>query len=151
MTGNKFAKSFIETISAVLVFLFLYTGLSKYLSFHTFEFTISKSVIINKHAYIVALFLPGIEIITTILLTVPRTRLLGLYASIGLLFSFTSYLIYMVNYAPQLPCSCGGIIQQLSWTQHIILNITLLVATTIAISLYRRKNIKFFKNQGSIV
>lgn len=138
MLKYKKINSLIESICAILVFLFLYTGISKYLSFHAFQIILGKSVIIGRHAHFIALFLPGIEIITTILIAIPKTRIWGLYISLILLTLFTSYLIYMINYAPSLPCSCGGIIQQLSWGQHIFLNTTLILATATAIYLYRK-------------
>lgn len=150
MIQYKKMNSAIESISAILVFLFLYTGVSKYLSFHAFQTVLGESTIISKHAHYIALILPALEIITTILLTIPKMRIWGLYVSLALLLSFTAYLIYMVNYAPNLPCSCGGIIQQLSWSQHIILNSLLSLATITAIYLYRKISRNTLKNQASV-
>jgi hypothetical protein len=33
----------------------------------------------------------------------------------------------MVLTSANLPCSCGGVIQQLSWKQHIVFNISFIV------------------------
>ena len=35
-------------------------------------------------------------------------------------------------YSPYVPCSCGGIVSALSWTQHLILNIGLTLACLFA-------------------
>jgi hypothetical protein len=29
----------------------------------------------------------------------------------------------MIAFDPELPCSCGGILQSMNWTQHLIFNI----------------------------
>jgi hypothetical protein len=50
---------------------------------------------------------------------------------------FTVYIGCMLLFAPDLPCSCGGIIRQLSWKQHLLLNLFLLVLAGIAVRVHR--------------
>ena len=140
------AKAILESIVAFLVFIFLYTGLSKYLNFAQFKATLGESPMLAGYKNFVALFLPGIEIATVIILIWPKTRLLGLYVSLTLLSMFTLYLIYMVNFDPKLPCSCGGIIGQLNWRQHIVFNLILLLSNIVAIRIGRG-----FASNGSTV
>ena len=133
-------KNIIESITAILVFLFIYTGLSKYQTLNTFRAVLHKSPILRPYSGLIAITLPGIEILLSILLIIPKTRRVGLRIAAVMLGVFTIYLIYMVSFTPQLPCTCGGIIQQLSWTQHIFLNLTLLGISMWAIYLTKKSS-----------
>jgi hypothetical protein len=35
---------------------------------------------------------------------------------------FTAYLIIMLKFSYHIPCSCGGVLQNLSWNDHIVFN-----------------------------
>jgi len=112
----------IEIISSLLILLFVYTAFSKLLDFTTFKVQLSKSPFINPFASTVAWALPLVEILVAVALTIKRTRLLGLYASLFLMTMFTAYIYTMLHYSYYIPCSCGGVISKLSWTQHLWFN-----------------------------
>lgn len=116
-------------VSAALTGLFGYTALSKLLDFTRFRAVLSASPLIAKGAGALAALLIAAELVAALLLIFPRTRLLGLAVSLVLLVLFTTYLGYMVLYAPELPCSCGGVISTLSWKGHLLLNAGLLGLT----------------------
>jgi uncharacterized membrane protein YphA (DoxX/SURF4 family) len=63
-----------------------------------------------------------IEWVTSILLLVPFCRRLGLYLSLILMSAFTTYIFIILNYSDFVPCSCGGILKKLGWTEHLIFN-----------------------------
>jgi hypothetical protein len=130
-------KSISDTITALLVFLFLYTGVNKYIDMKIFRFSLSQAPIIQDHLNLVSYTLPGIEILITILLVIPKTRLKGLYASLILLSIFTIYLIAMVFSTSQLPCGCGGVINKLTWKQHILFNLFFVIISIVGIRLHR--------------
>jgi hypothetical protein len=58
----------------------------------------------------------------SLMLVIKRTRLFGLYASFFLMSLFTAYLTIMLNFSYYIPCSCGGVLEYLSWDQHILFN-----------------------------
>ena len=138
-----------ETIAAALIFLYLYTGLSKYLSINAFQSVLNKSIVLQAYATLLSLALPGFEILLAVLLAVPRTRHIGFKISQYLLSLFTLYLLYMIKFSPKLPCSCGGIISQLSWTQHIILNVCLMIVSLYGA--YLSRQIKMEKNFSTLL
>ena len=146
MLTNKMSRNSIaETLTAIFVFLFLYTGLSKYIDFINFKSTLGESPLIGKAAGFVATVLPGIEILIAIMMILPRVRVYGLYLFLSLMCVFTCYLVYMISFTPNLPCTCGGVIGQLSWKQHVFFNIGFIALSVIAISLQR----KLLKGPGS--
>jgi hypothetical protein len=80
--------------------------------------------------------LPLSELAVALLLVWHRTRLTGLYGAMGLMLLFTGYTLAIVFFAPYMPCSCGGVISLLSWEQHLVLNVALLLLALMAIVLH---------------
>lgn len=115
--------AFIELTRFLLILLFVYTACSKIQTFHDFQVMLTRSPMIGKQlSTFVAVFIPTIEIIAAGLLLFPKTTLKGFYLSTVLMGMFTLYVSYMVLFVPKLPCVCGGVIERMSWKQHIVFN-----------------------------
>lgn len=139
MKANTAYNLFIELTCAILIFVFLYTALSKLNHQSLFAFTLSKSPLLRDSAGWLSWAIPATEIILAVLLVFPRTKIHALRWSFILLSAFTLYIGYMLLFSPSLPCSCGGVIQQMSWTQHLLFNISLLVLTLLSILFINKK------------
>lgn len=121
----------VETISFLFLILFVYTAVSKLMDYSVFKEQIAESPILKPIASFIAWALPLAEFIVTLMLIIPRWRLMGLYASLSLMIAFTIYIGAIMTFAKELPCSCGGIISLLSWKGHLIFNsIFILLAVT---------------------
>lgn len=131
-------KITVEIIAALLILLFIYAALSKLLDYQRFSVQLSKSPLLSSFASAAAIGVPLMEIVISFLLLNKRSRSLGLYASLFLLSLFTFYLIAIINFSYYIPCSCGGILQGLSWNAHIIFNTAFILITIIGIILERR-------------
>jgi hypothetical protein len=127
-----------DTITAAVLLLFLYTAISKLSDFENFKSVLIMSPLLRPFAGIIAWALPVAEIGIVLLLVFPKTRIKGLYTSFIMLVVFTIYIIYMVTFTPRLPCSCGGVLKSLTWTQHIFFNLFLLLLTGTPIVLTRK-------------
>jgi uncharacterized membrane protein YphA (DoxX/SURF4 family) len=128
----------IESISILYIILFLYTGISKIIDYPIFKEQIALSPILAPIARLVAILIPIIEFAIVVMLIVPRWRLKGFYSSAVLMTIFTIYIIFLLSFSKELPCSCGGIISELSWGQHVIFNSAFLLMAIIAIFLKRK-------------
>src|SRR5690606_1184007 len=51
-----------------------------------------------------------------------KTRIQGLYIAFLLMVMFTTYIIIILNFTSFTPCSCGGVLEALGWTEHLIFN-----------------------------
>jgi uncharacterized membrane protein YphA (DoxX/SURF4 family) len=123
MTRFIFRRStMVEVICALLIILFIYTGVNKLMDIDKFRLEIGRSPFIQKLAPFIAYALPVGEMMLSLALIIKRTRLIGLYLSFSLMALFTGYIWLMLNYAHDLPCSCGGIISKLSWEEHLVFN-----------------------------
>jgi hypothetical protein len=136
MKNSKLYTTLIEIIGALFILLFTYTAISKLAGYAQFRRVLSMSPLIGTGANFVAWLLPSVELITSLLLFVPQTRKWGFFTSTILMSVFTLYIAYMILFEPKLPCSCGGVISQLSWKQHLLFNIlfTLLAITGLWLS-----------------
>ncbi len=129
----------IEIISSLLILLFVYTAISKLLDFTHFKTVLHGSPLIGGKAAIVALALPITELLVALLLFMPRTRLWGFRGSLALMTVFTIYLAYMIAFTPHLPCSCGGVLKQMTWTQHLVFNIFFLLVSLTGLVMQRNQ------------
>lgn len=115
-------NTYVEIICALIIILFIYTGLHKIMDYSDFKLEMQRSPFIQNFSSLIAVLLPPGELVLSFLLIIRRTRLLGLYFSLALMALFTGYIWLMLNYAYDLPCSCGGIISKMSWSDHLIFN-----------------------------
>jgi len=140
LTSNfviKRRNTIIEIVSALFILLFAYTGINKLISIDTLQFVLKDYPLIGGFPNLVAWGLPVTELIVVLFLFIPRTRKIGLYCSLVLMSFFTLYLIYMLIFTPNKPCTCGGMLQQLSWTQHLIFNGAFILLALLALRLSR--------------
>jgi len=137
-----------ELIALLFVILFLYTGISKLMDYNVFREQIALSPLLAPIANWVAILLPVTEIIISVVLFIPRSRLIGLYASLVLMVLFTGYVVYILNYNEHLPCTCGGVLEALSWKQHLIFN-GLLIALAFTGVLLGRRSLHGYIRRGS--
>jgi uncharacterized membrane protein YphA (DoxX/SURF4 family) len=112
----------IEIITVLNIILFLYTGIAKIMDYSVFKEQLAVSPILSWAANPVALMLPWVEFVIVLMLVIPRWRLKGLFASLIMMILFTIYIIALFSISTEMPCSCGGIMEQLSWQQHIVFN-----------------------------
>lgn len=136
---GKPAKVALEVIISIFVLIFVYAALTKLMEGDSFYNNLNNSPILHGGItpYLLSWGIPTLEIITAILLLIPRTRLKGLYASLGLMILFTLYVVGIVFFSPYTPCSCGGILTLLTWPQHLVLNIGLILMAILGIRLHR--------------
>ena len=131
-----------DIICGLLIFLFTYAAVSKLTDRPHFQAVLEQMLLIKYVAGFISFALPVTELAVCALLFMPDTRLLGLYASFGLMLVFTLYIGFMILYAPHLPCSCGGFLQKLNWSQHLVFNLVFITLSATAIKLYHsNKNI----------
>jgi hypothetical protein len=131
-----------DIICGLLILLFCYAAIGKLADRQHFGLVLGKMLLMKHVAGFISFALPVTELIVCALLFVPATRLFGLYASFGLLISFTIYIGYMILFASNLPCSCGGVLEQMSWRLHLVFNLIFITLSATAIKLYQsNKNI----------
>lgn len=131
-------NTYLQLICALFIFLFCYTALSKLEDFDRFRFVLSKSPFIGSYSNIIAAVLPTLELVVAVLLFIPRTKRWGLYSFLFLMTVFTIYIGYMILFTPHLPCSCGGVVKDMTWKQHLVFNLFFIVLALFGIVIDRQ-------------
>jgi putative oxidoreductase len=124
-----------EIIVLLLVILFLYTGLNKFMDFKGFTYDLNNQPFPNSLTPFLKWAIPLSEIAIVGSLLFEKTRMIGLYASLILMSVFTLYTaLVLLHVFEYVPCSCGGVIKYLTWPQHLLFNLFFVIITIIAIN-----------------
>lgn len=131
----KTSATFISITAYFFVLLFVYAAVSKILDFENFQVQIAQSPLLSTYAGFISYAVIIAELLFSFLLIIPRYRLYGLYGSLALMASFTIYIYLIIHYSEFVPCSCGGILEELGWEEHLIFNTGCIIIAVIAIYL----------------
>jgi hypothetical protein len=115
----------VDIVAAIFIGLFTYTAVMKWRHLHRFIRSLQQVPIMHETAPVLAGFIPAVELGIAMLLFFPGTRTIGLLLATVLMLVFTGYVLFILTTMGQLPCSCGGIIEQMTWKQHLVFNAAL--------------------------
>ena len=139
-------KIIIEIISSLLILLFLYASVSKWLAFKLFIGEMNNQPFPNWLTPFLVWSIPFIEVIIAIGLIFEKTRIPALYASLVLMGAFTIYTVVILLHAfKYIPCSCGGVIRRLTWPQHLFFNLFFVGISLLGIFLRKREPVHAIK------
>ena len=133
MTKKKIA---LEIICFLFIFLFTYAAITKLIDYQKFTAQIGQSPLLTDFAGVLAWAVPGVELLIVGMLAITRLRLAGLYTAFGLMVMFTAYIIAILQFGDSIPCSCGGVLEAMGWTEHLIFNIGFVLLGVAGIALH---------------
>lgn len=126
-------KYFIDIVSYLFIALFTYAAFSKLSDYESFTIQLGQSPLLSAFAGWVAWFIPALEIGIAILIMFNRTRFFALVVSFGLMMMFSAYIFIILHYSEFVPCSCGGILEKMTWNQHLLFNLVFCFLAAVAI------------------
>jgi len=136
----------VVTVTVLLtVLLFMYTAVSKLLEYDKFVFQMRRVPLpfMQSWAPFVGRAVPLVELVLVGLLFIARTRYWGLICSLLLMVSFEVYILWMkileMQTGVRLPCSCGGIVSKMNWTEHLLFNAVFVCLLTLSVYYERKK------------
>lgn len=125
---NKKKAITLEIICFLFILLFVYAAVTKLMDYQKFMTQIGQSPLLTDFAGTLAWLVPGGELVIAGMLAVSRLRQVGLYAGFSLMVMFTAYIAVILQMdAGSIPCSCGGVLEALGWTEHLIFNIAFVI------------------------
>ncbi|MBS1519855.1 MAG: hypothetical protein JST50_02570 [Bacteroidetes bacterium] len=133
-----------ESIAFLLIVLFAYTATSKFLDHYRFVFQmrLAPFPLMKTFAPALGWIMPVLEWILVIGLGIginsPRHLFIPLWVSFFLILLFEIYISVMLLSGLRLPCTCGGVISEMSWSVHLIFNAVFLVLTGVALWLHKK-------------
>jgi hypothetical protein len=143
MEARKKIQEFIRYAFIILLFYAAVTKLIEYPQFY--NDLLNSPIFGNEHvAVFISWFIPIIELATAGILLSPKYSNVGMYLASGLILLFTVYIIWVLEFSENIPCSCGGIINNLSWQEHLIFNACFLLLGLIGIYLQVKNQRKVY-------
>jgi uncharacterized membrane protein YphA (DoxX/SURF4 family) len=123
----------VTIISYLFILLFVYAAVSKILEFRNFQAQLGQSPLLSALTGFISYAVLIVEMLIAIALSIPKCRLIGLYAAFLIMVMFTAYIVVILNYSSFIPCSCGGILEKMEWKGHLIFNIAFCLLAVLGI------------------
>lgn len=141
---KNYRKITVQVVSFLLIILWIYAASSKLMNFNMFRQQMSWQMLFPFIKHTIIYILPAAEVLTAFLLVFERTQRAGLYFSFTMLLAFTIYVgLAVFKFFDHIPCSCGGILNKMTWNAHFLLNIFFLLLTALGIYMvYRERGSK---------
>jgi len=131
----KIKSVILDAICLLYILLFVYAAVSKLLDYENFQVQLGQSPLLSAFASWISWIVPLSELLIVVLLVVKRFRNWGLLASVSMMTMFTAYIFIVLHYSSFVPCSCGGILEKMSWDVHLIFNIVFVLLGLLALLL----------------
>ncbi|HSZ33189.1 MAG TPA: MauE/DoxX family redox-associated membrane protein [Puia sp.] len=128
-----------DIISFLFILLFVYAASSKLFDYQNFKAQLGRSPLLARFWNWIWI-VPTVEILIALLLPFQKTKLLGLYASFSLMTMFTAYIFAILQFSEFIPCSCGGVLSKMSWTEHMWFNIVFILLALSGILLKSKRS-----------
>ncbi|WP_446725139.1 MauE/DoxX family redox-associated membrane protein [Mucilaginibacter sp. SJ] len=124
----------IYTAQFLLILLWLYTASSKLFQYELFRQSLDRQHFSSLLTHLLYWALPAAELGCAACILSTRTLRLGFWISETLLTIFTVYIILvLLNFFENVPCSCGGVIEMLTWKGHLFFNLFFIVVNTLGL------------------
>lgn len=132
MRRNQLTK-ILSAFYILLLVLFVYSATDKLLDFASFRAVLHKSPIVGEKAPVVAWALPLLEFGISLLLLFRRTRRQGLWSALVLLAIYSGYLLVQSFLLGESIYYSAGVLKQVTWWQHLIINFLLISLTVLGL------------------
>ncbi|HUH28764.1 MauE/DoxX family redox-associated membrane protein [Gelidibacter sp.] len=133
-------------VSLLFILLFVYAAVSKLIDHPKFYNDLINSFVFDNQfiSKIISWVIPVLELVTALLLVIPKFNKMGLYMALVLMIGFTLYIgitLLITEFGiADLPCSCGGILSHLSWPHHLLFNTFFVLLGIMGIYPWTNKN-----------
>lgn len=133
---NVKKKAISYCCSILLAILFIYAAIYKLIDYKEFATQLKEYKWMGNLSLVAALFIPFVEILTSILLLFQKTRKIGLYFSAVLMLGFSVLIFSFLYLGAEMPCPCGGILSEMEWNTHFWFNVSFLLIAITGIALH---------------
>lgn len=132
---GKLHTIIVETVSILYICLFVYAAISKLLDYENFQIQLGQSPLLSAFAGWLSWLVPASELAIAVLLSLRCSRTFALFCGYTLMMMFTAYIYIILNFSSYTPCSCGGVLEKMSWETHLLFNFGFVILGAAAIIL----------------
>lgn len=114
-------------ISLFFAVLFSYAAMSKGTDFKNFRDQLGQSPGLEGYGEPVAYGIIALQTLSVILLCYRPLRFRGLCLTFGMVTVFAGYITLILTDITNLPCTCIGLFEKMTWKGNLVLNIGLMI------------------------
>jgi hypothetical protein len=120
---------------ALLILLFAYAAVSKLADLASFRHEMHNQNFTPEVAEALVWLVPASELLAIAFLLSEKRQRAGLWLSAVLMAVFTGYIaLVLAGYWQRVPCSCGGVLRNMSWGTHLFFNLFFLLLSLTALA-----------------
>ncbi|QOW09914.1 hypothetical protein Q73A0000_05835 [Kaistella flava (ex Peng et al. 2021)] len=124
----KILKKIICTIITVFfVILFSYAVISKAGNFEYFRNQLEQAPGLQRFGETLAYSILVLQVTAIFLLCYEHSRLWGLCLTFGMVTVFAGYIALIQTDSKNLPCTCIGLFEKMTWKDNLVLNLGLMI------------------------
>ncbi len=128
MISSMHSTRFLQVSHIILLWVLSYTGMSKWVNLSHFKSSMRSQPIPELWADVFTYLIPTLETIAVIGLILPALKQKAWILTTVLMTAFTAYVLYIIlTGLHNTTCPCGGLFENLSWNQHLFVNIGLTI------------------------
>jgi len=131
----------VDIIALLLILLWVYAATAKVIDGQKFHEQLSQSPMLDPYVSLLVVLIPALEYLLSFLMLWDRLRIYALYGSFSLMVIFTTYIILITRFSDFVPCSCGGVLEKMSWNQHLVFNVVFIILILTGVFLYQKKKL----------
>ena len=124
---KNFQKISLIIITVFFVILLSYALIIKAGTFGNFRTQLEQVPGIQQFGKILAYSIIILQSLTIFLLCYQRSRLWGLWITFVMVTVFTGYIGFILLDSSNLPCTCIGLFEKMTWKDNLVLNIGLMI------------------------
>ena len=124
---KTFRKTFSPAVSLFFAVLFSYASVSKGKDFDAFRRELGESPGLEGYGTAVAFGIIAVQILAVVLLCYRPSRFWGLWTTFWTVTGFAAYIAVILLYSKNLPCTCTGLFEKMSWQGNLVFNMVLVI------------------------
>ncbi len=152
-SSNSVMKNVIKILTIVIslffAVLFSYAAMSKATGFKNFRDQLEQSPGLEGYGEPIAYSIIALHTVSAILLCYRPLRLWGLWITFGITTVFAGYVGGILLYSNNLPCTCIGLFEKMTWKDNLVLNIGLMITALTGMMTVKAARSKINNEKGA--
>lgn len=137
---NKSTGIYLSVLLFYFILLFSFSGIVKLTDPSFINLWINEPFLFKGYlSEVLATGFPTTEIIIAALISIEKTRSVGIYFALALSILYIGYAVWNLLNAYEMPCSCTGLIAKFSWKQYLYFNLFNLILGISTIRIIKNK------------
>lgn len=124
---NNFKKTAATAVSLFFAVLFSYASIIKAKDFGAFRRALGESPGLEGSGTALAFAIIAVQTVAAVLLCYRPSRFWGLWTTLWTIAGFAAYIAVILLFSKNLPCTCIGLFENMSWQGNLVFNLVLAV------------------------